>query len=139
MLTLRGHHLICLVAFSGQGYSAAFARNFKKLQGVYLSKSRHRVKVITAADQACQKCPHLVGNQCVSPTDGPNKKIVALDKKALKLLGIKPGIYKTGNIHSRLRQLKKGSIEAFCKKCSWYSLTHCPAVIARWAKASYSL
>lgn len=132
MITLRGHHLICLVAFGGQGYSAKFSRNFKKLRKLYLSKPHHKVKVITTVDQACRQCPHLVQNKCTSLTDGPNARIMALDKKALKLLGIKTGVQTIGAIHQKLRQLKKASLISFCKNCSWHTKTHCPEVIMGW-------
>ena len=132
MLYLRGHHLICLVAFGGQGYSAEFSRNFRRLQKIYLHKPHHKVKVITAPDQACSKCPHLMQNKCFSPTDGPNAKIIALDKKALKMLGIKTGIHRIKNIQQKLKQLTKKSLIPFCRSCSWYPQTDCPQVIMRW-------
>lgn len=132
MLILRGHHLICLVAFGGQGYSAKFTRNFQKLQNIYLHKPAQKVKVITSPDQACRQCPHLVKNKCTSPGDGPDTKIIALDKKALKMLRLKTGVHTTNNIHQKLRQLKKTSLISFCRSCSWYSRTHCPDIIREW-------
>ena len=132
MLTLRGHHLICLVAFGGRGYSAEFSRNFRRLQKVYLSNPTQKIKVVVVPDQACLQCPYLVKNKCTSSTDGPNAKIIALDKKALKILKIKTGIHKIGDIHQQLRQLKNRSLVSFCKTCSWYTRTHCPEIISGW-------
>lgn len=132
MLTLRGHHLICLVAFQGEGYSEAFARNFKKLQKTYLGKPKEKVKVIAGPDMACQKCPHLSQNTCISPIDGPNNRVLALDKKAFKLLKIKPGIYTARELHLRLRRLTKPSLNHFCHQCSWYGRTPCQKLISAW-------
>ncbi len=129
MLKLRGHHLICLIAFQGEGYSPAFARNFKKLQKLYLNKPAEKVKVVAGPDMACKKCPHLAKNTCISPIDGPNSRVLALDKKAFKLLKIKPGIYTAGELHQRLRRLTKPFLRNFCHNCSWYGRTPCQKII----------
>ncbi len=132
MLILRGHHLICLVAFQGEGYSEAFARNFKKLQKTYLNKPAEKVRVIAGPDMACKKCPHLSKNVCLSTIDGPNSRIIALDKKAFKLLKIKPGIYMIGKLHQHLRRLSKPSLQSFCRNCSWNGKTSCQELIFAW-------
>jgi uncharacterized protein len=132
MLKLRGHHLICLVAFQGEGYSEAFARNFHKLQKIYLGQTEKKVKVIAGPDMACKKCPHLSKNVCTSSTDGPNDRIIALDKKAFKLLKIKPGIYTIGELHQHLRRLTKPSLHSFCRNCSWYGRMSCQRLISDW-------
>lgn len=136
MLILRGHHLICLVAFQGEGYSEAFAVNFKKLQKTYLGKPKEKVKVIAGPDMACKKCPHLSMHTCISPTDGPNSRIIALDKKTFKMLKIKPGIYVIGELHQRLRRLTKPSLHSFCSHCSWYGKTPCQKHISTWISSN---
>lgn len=135
MLTLRGHHLICLVAFQGKGYSEAFASNFRKLQKTYLHKPADKVKVIAGPDMACKKCPHLFKNACVSPTDGPNSRILALDRKAFKILKIQPGIYKIGELHQKLYNLTKPVLHSFCSHCSWNDKTPCQKLILDWIKS----
>lgn len=125
MLVLRGHHLICLVAFQGIGYSKAFARNFRKLQKIYLSGQKEKVSVVAGPDMACGKCPHLSNDRCVSPADGPNQRIVALDKKAFKLLKIKPGIFTAGELLRRVCELTKKDLKFFCRHCSWHKKTDC--------------
>lgn len=132
MLILRGHHLICLVAFQGEGYAETFARNFKNLQKIYLNKPAEKVKVIAGPDMACKKCPHLSRNICISLTDGPNDRVISLDKKAFKLLKIKPAIYKIGELHQHLRRLTKPSLHSFCRNCSWYGKTPCQELISSW-------
>ena len=135
MLKLRGHHLICLIAFQEEGYSAAFARNFKKLQKIYLNNPTEKIKVVAGPDMACKKCPHLSQNTCISPIDGPNSRIIAFDKMAFKLLKIKPGIYNVGELHQRLRRLKSRSLHTFCRNCSWYGRTPCQKVISEWSSS----
>ena len=135
MLTLRGHHLICLIAFQGEGYSAAFARNFKKLQKIYLNNTSEKVRVVAGPDMACKKCPHLSNNTCISPIDGPNYRIIALDKKAFKLLKIKPGVFTAGELHQRLRRLTNLSLHSFCRNCSWYGRVPCQKLISDWINA----
>ncbi|MDD5258403.1 MAG: DUF1284 domain-containing protein [bacterium] len=132
MLKLRGHHLICLIAFQGEGYSKAFARNFKKLQKLYLNNPDEKVKVVAGPDMACKKCPHLSNNTCISPIDSPNSRIIALDKKAFKLLKITPGIYNIGVLHQHIRLLTKLSLRNFCRNCSWYGRVPCQKLISDW-------
>lgn len=135
MLTLRGHHLICLIAFQGEGYSPAFSRNFKKLQKIYLNNPTEKIKVIAGPDMACKKCPNLSKNTCISPIDGPNSRIIAFDKMAFKLLKIKPGIYNVAELHQRLRRLTNPSLRNFCHNCSWYDRTPCQKVISDFISA----
>lgn len=60
MSLLRGHHLICLHFFHGEGYSEAFVRNLKEV----LKRAEEEVKVTDGADDVCRACPYLKNNRC---------------------------------------------------------------------------
>ena len=54
MLNLRGHHLICLNFFKGEGYDEVFIKNLEKI----LSKmEKENIKVVEDFDDVCKSCP----------------------------------------------------------------------------------
>lgn len=121
MLTLRGHHLICLHFFSGEGYDAIFIKNLKDvLQRV----EDEDIEVCDGADDVCEKCPYLKDNKCQYNKDA-DKEIKEMDEKALRLLGVKQGLE---NLPFRIKwQEVKGKIPEifsqwyanYCYECDW--------------------
>lgn len=82
---LRGHHLICLQFFHGQGYSAEFVHN---LLGVIERLTTGPGKVVTGHDDVCSACPAL----CEELQDCERREeLEILDALALELLDLKPG------------------------------------------------
>ncbi len=81
---LRGHHLICLNFFRGEGYSEDFIRN------IYSVIGKEKVEVVAGPDEVCARCPYLKNNKCAS-NDSTDEKILLQDKEALRLLRFKPG------------------------------------------------
>ncbi|MBW1991902.1 MAG: DUF1284 domain-containing protein [Deltaproteobacteria bacterium] len=118
MVYLRGHHLICLRFFQGQGYDAAF------LAGVEEVRQRlaagEQIVVMAGPDAVCRVCPWLQGDECTHPetTDAGIRK---MDQAALEILHLTPD--------SRWywpqftpRELESGFAEwfrGFCRECSW--------------------
>jgi len=123
-IRLRGHHLLCLLSFSGEGYSPAFVERFRNLADSYRNPGTV-VQVLCSPDDACAACPHLVGNGCTSPEDGPEGNVSALDAAVLGALGIGPGIQSAGDLHMRLAGLSEAHLHRLCKACSWYGRTEC--------------
>ena len=81
---LRGHHLICLNFFRGEGYSEDFIKNIFELL------KNEQLEIVSGPDEVCAKCPLLKDEKCASNeyTDG---MILVQDKEALRLLGFMPG------------------------------------------------
>ncbi len=98
MIKLRGHHLICLHFFKGEGYSKRFINNLKGI--VKSLENDTKARIVDGADDVCSYCPHLQTNfrfadsrtkrACIY-RPGYEKEIAALDKMALKLLNLKKG------------------------------------------------
>jgi hypothetical protein len=126
--TLRGHHLLCLLAFSGEGYSPAFTQRFVELASVYRDP-HSRVRVVVGPDGACAACPHLSTSGCTSPTDGPEDSVAALDQAVLDALGISPGTWLAGELHSRVARLDRDALSSLCSRCSWFGRTSCQDLI----------
>ncbi len=126
---LRGHHLLCLLAFSGDGYSQAFIERFAKLARVYRNP-KSLIEVLVSADDACAACPHGSPDGCRSAIDGPEQAVKNLDRSVLDMLGIEPGVHLARDLHQRLAKAGNEAIHATCKACSWYGKTECQDLIA---------
>lgn len=122
MIKLRGHHLICLHFFQGEGYSKRFIVNLKgiiknlergnQLKGV-------KAKVVEGTDVVCEYCPHLKRNLCAYEP-GAEQKIQSLDSLALKLLEIKKGdAVFWEKIKTRLPKILPKWQEFACLDCDW--------------------
>ncbi len=117
MIRLRGHHLICLHFFRGEGYSKRFVVN---LGGIIKSLEKGvKTKVIEGADAVCDYCPHLKRKICVYEP-GAEEEIKSLDKMALKLLNAKKGdALLWGGIKRKLPKILPKWREFACLGCNW--------------------
>ncbi len=111
MIYLRGHHLICLHFFTGEGYSKEFVEN---LYSVINRTENEIIHVAEGADEICKKCPYLIDNICKD-----EKEIADMDKTALKLLKLKT----TDNVS--WDEIKKNLLEIFNH---WYKLYCVPCI-----------
>ncbi len=110
---LRGHHLICLNFFRGEGYSQDFIKN------IYSVISKERVEIVKGADEVCAKCPYLKDEKC-SNSDYTDEKIMFQDKEALKLLALKAGMTVDKKIISaRIPQIIDKWKVKFCLECGY--------------------
>jgi hypothetical protein len=82
---LRGHHLICLNFFRGEGYSEDFIRN------IYTVIGRQEIYIVNGPDDVCARCPYLKEDMCKNP-DYKDEMIRLQDMDALRLLELKPGL-----------------------------------------------
>ncbi len=81
MIYLRGHHLICLHFFTGEGYNKEFVEN---LYTVIDRTKDEIILVVEGADEICKKCPYLINIICKD-----EKEIAEMDRTALELLKLK--------------------------------------------------
>lgn len=116
-MRLRGHHLICLHFFKGEGYSPDFVANLSQL----LNKAQEGKGIETgeAADDVCAKCPHLQSGICCYQ-DGFEETVKQMDTKAFELLKINKGTrVKWVNIREILPQIFKDWADLYCANCDW--------------------
>ncbi|NJD53313.1 MAG: DUF1284 domain-containing protein [Candidatus Methanoperedens sp.] len=110
---LRGHHLICLNFFRGEGYSEDFIRN------IYEVLTKEKVEIVSGPDEVCAKCPYLKDEKCKS-FEYTNEMILIQDKKALGLLGFMPGMIVDWNmIAARLSDILEEWKAQFCAGCGY--------------------
>jgi hypothetical protein len=110
---LRGHHLICLNFFSGEGYSEEFIEN------LYTVIKKEKIEIVTGADEVCKKCPYLKDEKCRS-SDYTDEKIHLQDHEALRLLGFESGmIVDWKMIASKLPTIIEEWEAEFCCACGY--------------------
>lgn len=110
---LRGHHLICLNFFRGEGYSKEFIEN------LYAVIKKENIEIVTGADEVCRKCPYIKEGKCRS-SDYTDEKIHLEDREALRLLEFKPGmIVDWKMIASKLPDIIEEWKTEFCLACGY--------------------
>ncbi len=133
MLKIRPHHILCMRAYSGNGYSEEFKI---KIEGIIkeiqayneflqvdnLKEEIKEVELVFYTDSICEKCPNKLGeNLCSS-----QEKVNLLDFKVINHFNLKEGVYN----YKDLEDLVYGSInecifDDICKECEWYGITNC--------------
>ena len=80
---LRGHHLICLQFYRGQGYSDSFVANLDRVQR---SAAETPALIVSGGDDVCAACPGLGSDgSCHDPHTG-EAEALRIDALALQLL-----------------------------------------------------
>ena len=116
MPALRGHHLICLQFFEGEGYSAEFIGNLKR---VLKSAETGEIDLRITADDVCEKCPYLNNTRCRYSEDA-EEGITEMDGKALALLNLSPDArVKWNEVKRRTPGVFPVWYEVYCTGCSW--------------------
>jgi len=127
VIRLRPHHLLCLIAFQGEGYSPGFIAKTLGLQRAFLAADTV-VELVEGPDDLCDGCPEM-SPECVSLA--PDSGVEKLDRAAADLLGVSPGRHRAAEL---LRLLKNNFTAergyAVCGGCSWLPRMDCPRVIA---------
>lgn len=122
-LTIRGHHLFCLLGPLGTGKSA-----HKTLGPVALkirANPKVPIKVVVGADDICSPCKWWDHDRGLCTKDlvkypNENQDMVTSDKNAIRTLGLKPGDAMSADELFRLIQrkvTKKVFVEKVCVAC----------------------
>lgn len=110
---LRGHHLICLNFFRGEGYTEEFIEN------LFAVINKEELEIVTGADDVCRKCLYLKDGKCIS-SDYTDEKIRLQDREALRLLGFKLGMIVDWKIMaSKIPEILEEWKAQFCCACGY--------------------
>lgn len=116
MPALRGHHLICLHFFNGEGYNNEFVKN---LMDVLNTTAYNKIDVLHGADDVCNKCPNLKQGEC-SYTDDADAEIREMDSRALKLLDLSGGeVVGWKDIREKIPEIFQIWYREYCNSCGW--------------------
>jgi hypothetical protein len=127
-LHLRPHHLLCLLSFSGKGYSPQFIEQLKKIQQTFFSRET-RIEISPGTDEVCEICPERAGDCCgrlIGITDNE------LDQRVRQTLGIESGQYLAEVLWRTLAQSYHEELGyQICEGCTWLAEGNCPAKIVQ--------
>ena len=116
-IKLRGHHLICLHFFTGEGYDPEFIRNLREI--LMRVQSGETVEICSGADDVCIMCPFLKDRRCRYDKHAENE-IQKMDREATVLLRIAPGMKVTwSEIQEQLRGIFQKWSTDYCRSCTW--------------------
>lgn len=116
MPLLRGHHLICLHFFNGEGYDEAFIKNLRHT----LSRAEEEmVTVSSGADNVCASCLHLKQNKCQSE-ENAEESIKEMDAKALALFRLSCNDQiKWDTLKNKIPEIFSEWFSLYCAECNW--------------------
>ena len=116
MSLLRGHHLICLHFFDGEGYDDAFIKN---LEDTLRSAEDEDVEISSGADNVCAACLHLKEGRCMQ-TENADEAIREMDARALALLGLSmPGRVRWNVLQNKIPGIFPEWYLLYCTDCDW--------------------
>ena len=116
MPLMRGHHLICLHFFNGEGYNEIFINN---LRNILCRAEEEEITVSSGADDVCASCPCLKEGRCRYEEDA-DKAIQEMDTKSLELLRVSRGDrIKWVTLESRIHEIFSEWFSKYCMECNW--------------------
>ncbi|RLF16238.1 MAG: DUF1284 domain-containing protein [Thermoprotei archaeon] len=117
MARLRGHHLICLHFFKPEALGEAFASKARHV--LSRLESGEPIIVVDDADEVCSACPYLRGDECAY-SEGAEEEIKAMDRDALKLLGLEKGAVTTWSyVKEKVSNVIGEWRSKYCSECEW--------------------
>lgn len=113
---MRGHHLVCLHFFGGEGYSEGFVENLLR---TLVNIKQRGVAVVEGADDICAACPYLDEKVCAFNREA-EAEVAGMDRLALELLEVSPG-ESTGwkAVRTGLPAVFGRWYQENCRACRW--------------------
>lgn len=126
-LRLRGHTLLCLQGFRGEGYSSLFVENLAAIHRRLHEHPEQRIEVIDTPDAVCAACPHRAPSGCTLNHEYSEVDMQAQDRDVLGRLGLTAGtVLLWGDVLDRIRtNLTGDSLFGICGQCRWLPLGYC--------------
>jgi hypothetical protein len=140
-IQIRGHSLLCLQGFQGEGYNQEFVANMARIHELLKQHADTPVQVTAEPDQICAACPNLSSSGCSLRRPGFEEEITAQDRKVIQLMGLRPGQTLTWHeVLDRIGHNIRGEmLPDICGSCLWLPLGHCREGIDRLRAAKKSL
>ncbi|MDF1542886.1 MAG: DUF1284 domain-containing protein [Anaerosomatales bacterium] len=116
-LRIRGHHLICLQYFHGQGYSPEFAHHLFTIVDRF-TRGEKGVAVV-GPDDVCIACPSYALEQCAQEPESEHA-IRVLDALALEMLELDEGQeFEWGVATLSVQRIIERWRALACEGCGW--------------------
>jgi uncharacterized protein len=126
-LRLRGHTLLCLQGFRGEGYSRDFTDNLAAIHRSLSENPDHPVELVEEPDMVCGACPHRAPAGCTLNGNGSEAGMQAQDRNVLQRLGLSSGsVVRWRDVLERIRiSIKRSDLPNICGSCRWLPLGYC--------------
>ncbi len=136
-LRIRGHHLLCMLGFRGEGYSGPFVDNMRRVVDAFFGKPHPLVRVVAEPDVICTPCPHL-REGCCTAEDGADGKTRSMDAAVLAAMGLQPGTLAASRTLLDLvrRHVDDETQARICTGCRWLPKGFCAEGLARLRRES---
>ena len=132
-IRLRGHTLLCLQGFRGEGYSPTFTGNLAEIHRKLNDNPDHPVELAEEPDAVCGACPHRAPAGCTLNGEGSEAGMQAQDRHVLARLGLAAGrTVRWRDVLDRIRGSIAGrDLPDICGTCRWLPLGWCKEGIDR--------
>lgn len=132
-LIVRGHTLLCLQGFRGEGYSPDFVENLSRIHRRLAGAPETAVEVVAGPDQVCAACPNLGSEGCRLNGPGSEGEMREQDEAVMRRLGIESGaVLSWGEILRRISGKVGGEdLVEICGSCRWRPLGYCKEGVER--------
>src|SRR5262245_23835319 len=126
-IRLRGHTLLCLQGFRGEGYSPEFVENMASVHRALTDRPETWAEVPASPDVVCCACPHEHTSGCTLSGVRSEEEMQDQDRVVLEKLGLEVGDrIPWRDILERIRRLVAGDdLPSICGTCRWLSLGYC--------------
>lgn len=137
-VVLRGHHLLCVHGFQGNGYSPAFVEKMADIvNGFRNDQIDFPIQVVRGFDETCLVCPNKGESVCEA---GPESEqhVQFLDSNVFRHLGLQEGetYLKSQLVSLTKEKVKPEDLAHLCQGCSWYHYGMCTEGIAKLSKGA---
>ncbi|CAG0975321.1 hypothetical protein METP3_01748 [Methanosarcinales archaeon] len=113
MVKLRGHHIICMQFFKGEGFGKIFMENLIKVLEAAESEG---VDLVDGVDDICILCPYYQDNECRHDND-MGEKSKRMDELAINFLNFKEKKVGWKEIRRATPNIITEWIKKECNKC----------------------
>src|SRR5437879_2768707 len=90
-MQIRGHTLLCLQGFRGEGYSPGFVENLAGIHRQLEQQPETLVEIMDAPDAVCGACPHQKPEGCTLNGRQSEGEMRKQDHDVLARLGLQAG------------------------------------------------
>ena len=125
-LRLRPHHLLCLQAFVGCGYSEEFVEHMAVVKRQLTEIPNILITLVRGADDLCAHCPNCVEGQCTSENPALFDRLVEEKLMACKQYSGLSSSSDSGSLRlhgiPKELQISDDILVMCCPGCEWKEL-----------------
>jgi len=126
-LSIRGHHLLCILGFRGLGYDQRFVKNMGRVVTILKERPDGELTLTDRCDDICSACPHDTDGRC-GKRPGCEAVVQKADRAVLTRLGLRAGdrrtarqLYERVAAYVSLMDMER----QLCLDCEWRELGFC--------------